>query len=195
MRRLIACCSPRLKSWVTVGIMLICSIAFAQETDSMEFRPELGIKGVAGKIGALYLIDNYGFAPGFGLWADLGTISPSIALDGGVEYWNGGKLESDGGTTRKSNISIYLTLKLKIDMEKIHPFLGAGLGVNMYSKIYPENWDQPDEKNTNLEPHIDMGAVYNLHPKLDLEARLKANFSDISAYGIYVSGIFRLGVQ
>ncbi len=158
-----------------------------------EFRPQLGVRAVAGKIGVLYLTDDYGFTPAFGIWAELGSLAKNLDLDGGLEYWNGGKTEA-GGIIHKIDIAFYLTVKLVFEIDKWRPFLGVGLGVNMYTKKYPEDWEgRPDEKNTNLEPHIDMGVKYPVHPKIDVEARLKVNPSDVSAYGMHISALFKMG--
>ena len=180
-----------MQRFIIIFIALSFIFIFAQESDEAEIKPELGLFGVAGKIGGLYLIDGYGITPGFGLWGDIGTIAPNIPIDAGLEYWNGGKPDK-GKTVHMRNIAVYLTIKVKIEINKWAPFLGGGLGVNMYSKIYPEEWNQPDEKNTNLELHIDMGVRYPIHRKIDIEGRFKANFSDVSAYGIYTSAIFKL---
>ncbi len=175
---------------IIIGLAFIFSFGQqAQEQEEMEFKPEIGLNAVAGKIGGLYVVDGYGINPGFGLWADLGKLSQNIGLDGGVEYWFGSKEEASQ-TTKLSNLSIYLTIRLDFPVEEFTPFIGVGLGIDMYSKT-PEFG--AEEKRTNLEPHIDMGTRYPIHPKMDLEGRIKANFSDWTSYALYVSAIFKLG--
>ena len=109
-----------------------------------------------------------------------------------MEYWNAGRTELEA-TVRKSNLAIYATIKYELTLDEITPFLGGGLGVNMYKKKYPEEWTQPDESKNKLELHIDMGTRYKLHPKIDIEGRFKVNFSDVSAYGLHISGLFKVG--
>lgn len=174
---------------LSITITLLFVLLAQQNEENIEVN--LGLKGIAGKFGMLYLVDDYGLTPGFGIWADFGTIGQYVSLDGGVEYWNAGRPERDA-VVRKSDLAIFFTAKVNFDIEKLKPFLGGGLGFNMYSKIYPDEWAQPDEKNSALEPHIEMGTIYALHPKLHLEGRIKINFSDVTSYGLYVSGIFKM---
>ena len=169
-------------------ITLLFVFLTAQESES-KFKPNIGLNSVAGKFGMLYVVDGYGINPGFGLWADFGKLSENLGLDGGIEYWFGSKEEASQ-TTKLSNLAIYLTIRLDFPIEKYTPFLGVGLGVDMYSKV-PEFG--AEEKRTTLEPHIDMGTRYPIHQKMDIEGRIKANFSDWTAYALYVSAIFKLG--
>ncbi len=176
-------------------VLLIFGCASAQydgnkgETTSDAFSSNVGFHGIAGKLALLLVSSDYGVTPGFGLWTDLGYIAKNVGVDAGIEYWNAGR-EKLEAIERKTDLAIYATVRYDIEIGKIRPFLGGGIGVNMYTKKYPDEWNRPDEKDTKPELHIDMGARYNVHPKIDLEARIKANFSDVSAYGLHVSGIF-----
>ncbi len=171
-----------------LALVLSFSIALAQESAEMEIKPEFGLYTVAGKCGVAYIVDGYGVNPGFGVWADLGRLADMLKIDGGVEFWSGKKQET-AQTIKLSNLAIYLTLRLDFPVDNWCPFVGAGLGVDMYTKK-PEHG--AEEKRSPLEPHIDLGTRYDIHPKIDIEARIKANFSDWSAYGLYISGVFKL---
>ncbi len=173
-------------------IVLVYGQKYNQYEQKSAFSPDIGMKAIAGKAALLYISSDYGITPGFGIWADLGHLSKEIGLDAGVEYWNAGRTELEA-TVRKSDIAIYATVRYDIDIEKIRPFLGGGLGVNLYKKKYPDEWNRPDENKNKLELHMDMGARYSIHPKIDLEARFKANFSDVSAYGLHISALFKVG--
>ena len=183
-----------MRKWIVWAMMFLAGMLWAQYGGgSDEFQPSIGMKGIAGKIGLLYIsTKDIGFTPGVGLWVDLGNLSPEIGLDAGVEYWNGSWDES-GGTLHKRDIAVYATVKYEMEMEKFGPFLGGGLGINMYKKTYPEGWTTPDESKNKLELHLDMGTTYTLTPKIDLEGRIKINFSDFGTYGLYVSAIFKQG--
>ncbi|MCD6594918.1 outer membrane beta-barrel protein [bacterium] len=183
------------KSMILLPLILIILIygqGYNQYEQESGFSPDIGMKAIAGKVAILYVSSDYGITPCFGIWADLGHFTKEIGLDAGVEYWNAGRTELEA-TVQKSDIGIYATIKYDVDIEKIRPFLGGGLGVNIYKKKYPDEWDRPDEKKNKLELHIDMGARYSIHPKIDLEGRFKANFSDVSAYGLHISALFKVG--
>jgi len=178
-----------------VFILIFSAIVVWGQYDQYEedgFKPNLGFKGIAGKGAIIYLSSDYGITPCFGLWTDIGNITKEIGLDAGFEYWNAGRNEHEA-TVRKSNIAIYATVKYELEFEPISPFLGGGLGVNLYTKKMPDEWEQPDEKDNKLELHIDMGGLYSINEKIDIEGRIKINFSDVSAYGLHISGIFRTG--
>ncbi|MCD6532053.1 outer membrane beta-barrel protein [bacterium] len=181
--------------WIIIVVSLLVGGAVAQynEYSSSGFKPDIGAKGIAGKVGMLYIsTKDIGFTPGFGVWIDLGNLSREIGLDAGLEYWNGSWDES-GGTLHKRDIAVYATVKYETNIKKYSPFLGGGIGINMYKKTYPEGWSNPDETKNKLELHLDMGTVYSLNEKIDLEGRIKVNFSDFGTYGLYISAIFKTG--
>ncbi len=178
-------------SWLL--ILAIFIIAFGQEEyeTEKEIDVQFGVTAVGGKLGLLFLEAKYGITPGFGIWLDFLKFGESVTLDAGFEFWNGGKPEI-GGTKHKSNMVLYFTAKVGIDYDEFTPFLGGGLGYNMYREKYPEAWEQQDIKQNRLELHIDMGTRYNLDEKIDLEGRFKINISDVSSYGLYATFLLKL---
>ncbi len=181
-----------MRIFAVVGTVIVAVLmVMAQGDYSSDFNPEIGVKGIAGKLGLLYIsTKDIGITPGVGLWIDLGNLSPELGLDAGLEYWNG-SWEESGGTLHKRDLAIYGTIKYEIAMDKVSPFLGGGIGINMYKKIYPEGWSNPDETKNKLELHLDMGVVYPINDKIDIEGRIKVNFSDFGTYGLYISPIFK----
>jgi hypothetical protein len=179
-------------SWLLILAIFIISFGQEEYETEKEIDVEFGVTAVGGKLGLLFLEAKYGITPGFGIWLDFLKFGESVTLDAGFEFWNGGKPDR-GFIKRKSNMVLYVTAKVGIDYDKFTPFLGGGLGYNMYREKPPEEW--PSEivvKQNKLELHIDMGTRYYLNEKIDLEGRFKINISDVSSYGLYATFLLKL---
>lgn len=155
-------------------------------------QSDIGLKSIGGKIGFVMpeAIDN---TFGFGVVADLGTITPTIALQAHVEYW--GKTYTEGYNEWSwSEIMIGATAKyyLPSSSEQFKLYGGAGLDLVIGS------WDSKNTghsaSDTDIGIHACVGAEMPFSPSLTGLAELKYNINGFADYfAIFAGAKFALG--
>ncbi len=165
-------------------------------------QADIGLKGVGGRIGFIMPEDPIDNTLGFGLNADLGTITPSILLHAYLDYWAKSYDVGYYGWTW-SAIGIAAIAKYKIEMEgSLKPYVGGGLGLNI-SKISSEYkgpqsdlWGQyspsVSESNSDLAIHLVAGAAMALSPQMDGFAEIKYTIDGADNFGIFVGVNYKL---
>jgi hypothetical protein len=95
---------------------------------------QIGLKGIGGEVG----YNSFSFSSesfgGFvvGAVADLGEVSPGIALYPSVTYASASKTLT-GGDWKVSDLAINANVKYAFKGGNITPYVGAGLGINFVS--------------------------------------------------------------
>ncbi|MBN1755008.1 outer membrane beta-barrel protein [bacterium] len=190
------------KVGLLIILLLIPVILTAEEVRPQGSDIDIGFKSAGVKVGLVIPNhDNYYNTIGFAGVVFLGSFSKLIHLEAGFRYWNAdmdysGYKDNPYDDGRFSDIMIFPTLKLVPPLKSlpIEPYLGVGLGVNMY-KTKPDNADNPifsEESKTRLEPHFDIGVSYDLIPEIKIVLSAQMNISDISSYYIDLGILFNL---
>ncbi len=186
------------KPLILVAALLfsLTSLSFAQS--------DIRLKGVGGRLGFVMptegQIDN---TLGFGLQANLGSITPKILLDAYVDYWAKG-YEASYYKWTWSSFGIAAVAKYKIEMEgNIHPYAGGGLGLNIskgsskytgpQSSLYGQYiYAEASSSTSDVAILLVGGASMTLSPKMDGFAEVKYNLGGIDNFGIFVGANYKL---
>jgi len=183
--------------------ILVVAILFSLTTLSFA-QADISLKGVGGRLGFIMptegSIDN---TLGFGLNADLGSITPNILLNAYVDYW---AKSYDVGyySWTWSNIGIAAIAKYKINMEgSLSPYVGGGLGFNISkasgeykgpeSSLFGPYFDtELSESTTDLAVHLVGGASMTLSPQMDGFGEVRYTIDGIDNFGIFVGINYKL---
>ena len=179
---------------LVLAVLMICvlgSISVA-ETD-------IGFKGIGGKLGFIMPESNIDNTLGFGVNADLGSVS-MFNVYGYLDYWAKG-YEEGSFEWSYSVISIAAIGKYFFEVEgEFKPYAGAGLGFDIASVDAEytgpafgfEDTFESSESEFDLALHILGGATYALSPTLNGFAELKYATGGIDYFGIYVGVMYKL---
>lgn len=184
-------------------LILVAALFFALTTLSFA-QADIALKGVGGRLGFVMPTEgNIDNTLGFGLQANLGSITPKILLDAYVDYWAKGYTAVNYKWTW-STFGIAAIAKYKIDMEgSIHPYVGGGLGFNISkssgkytgpnSSLFGQYLDSDvSSSTTDVAIHLVGGATMALTPKMDGLAEVKYTLGGIDNLGIFVGVNYKL---
>ena len=105
---------------ISILVLMTATLSFGQA--------DIGLKAIGGKVGFVMPEDPIDSTIGFGLVADLGTITDAIHLDAFVEYW-GKSYDVGYYEWSYSHITIGATAKYYFEMDsEFKPYAGGGLG-------------------------------------------------------------------
>ena len=162
-------------------------------------QPELGLRAV-GASAAFVNAENLDGTLGFGVFADLGQITPQIKLEPSIEYWSKSE-DSFGAKASVRDIAIGARGKyyFEVTSPKIHPYAGAGLGIHLLhaeSSVTMPGFGtiSADASDTKLGLDFGGGMETALSPKNDF--RVEAWYgivSDVSQFALRVGVSQKLG--
>lgn len=121
------------RAMLVVSLAFLCILVFAGVGNATD----ISLKGIGGQVG-LVMPDNVGDNTiGFGVVADLGTITPALRLEGSADYWgNSWGVEPFKGSW--TAISVGGTVKYDFPIfGSFTPFAGGGAGFTI------SKWDAP----------------------------------------------------
>ncbi len=177
---------------LTVLVVCVLGSVSAAQTD-------IGLKGIGGKLGFIMPEGNIDNTLGFGVNADLGSVS-MFNVYGYLDYWAKGYEESSFEWSY-SVISIAAIGKYFFEVDcEFKPYAGAGLGFDIASVKgeytgpdfgFQSNFESSDSE-LDLALHILGGATYALSPALDGFAELKYTTGGVDYFGIYVGVMYKL---
>ena len=100
----------------------------------------LGLKGVGAELG-LINADNVDQTFGFGVFANLGTLTPNVMLEAYANYWQLTEQFFVTSDLRFRDISVGTRAKYAFNVKnpKITPYAGAGVGVHFLSAKYEDS--------------------------------------------------------
>lgn len=185
-----------LKNLLFLLVLVFTVSAFAQTN--------ISLNGVGAKIGFVDP-ENIESTFGFGAVADLGWITPKIALEGEVLYWK--KSYDEGAHWEWSYSQLYISALGKYYFEqkkgsKFLPYAGAGIGLVIakvssdYSGPSDPYWGgdlNTSESETGIGLHFLGGAKMALSPQIDgfAEARFSTG-EGADFFGIFAGFIYQL---
>ena len=176
-------------------LLLWVSLNFAQV--------DIGFKGVGGHLGFVMPEDPIDNTIGFGIQADLGTITPDIHLAAFIDYWSksydaAGGWGSSTAEWSFSEIVIGPLAKYYFKMNsQFEPYAGGGLGL----AIGKSKWESDDpiygkqeqsSSDTEICFYFVGGADYKLSPKMVGYAELKYHMDGADYLGIFVGITYQL---
>lgn len=171
-----------------VAIFFIQSFCFAQDG--------IGFKGIGGKLGFISP-EAIGSTIGFGVFADLGNITPNIQLAANAGYWS--KSTSSVSSFRDLSLGAVGQYFFAVSNKLVRPFAEAGLAFHGL-KSETEDADffgqQQNFTVTNNKIGVDLGGgvLYQLSPQLDLLGQVKYRIvSNFNQLNINAGLLYRLG--
>jgi len=169
-----------------IAVLMMSGLAFSQMN--------IGLNGVGGKIGYIMPEDPIDNTLGFGAAFDLGTITPTIHLNGFCEYWSKG-YDVLGVDVSFSEFIFGATAKYYFSANgQLKPYAGGGLAFILGKASVDDNIYGVDvsESETDIGFHFCGGADYPLSPTLDGFAEIKYTLDGIDHLGIFVGVIYKM---
>ena len=164
---------------------------------------DIGFKGADLRVGYVSPEGDIESTIGFGGGIDLGTITENIGLGVVVFYW--GKSYDVGiYSWTFSDFAIKVNGKYYFPMEKMKPYVGAGLGIHMVSS----KWEQPpytiggytygggsvSASDTKFGFHILGGVEYPINEKIGVLGKLEYGLvSDVNQLIIGAGVTYKFG--
>lgn len=179
-------------SFLTIALcLLVSSQAMAQS--------DIGFKRLGGAIGYVSP-ENFDGTIGFGVFADLGQITPQISLEPRVDYWSQSE-EAFGTEFKVSDIAVGMRGKyfFEVNHPSIRPFAGVGLGLhflNAEATVTVPGFPpvSADDSSTKLGLDFGGGIATALNPKTDVHAELWYGIvDDASQFSLRLGMSFMLG--
>lgn len=178
-----------MKRNLTLLTLAFCLLA----TQSAMAQSNLELRRFGGSLG-LIDVDGMGGTAGFGVRADMGTITPRIALEPNLEYWSNSEGVS-GASVSLRDVSIGARAKYMFQATNpnLRPYVGAGLGLHFF-KAEAEVYDafsgqtlESEDSATKLGFDIGGGIANALSAQTDLFAEAwYTAVSDFDHMGIRV---------
>jgi hypothetical protein len=118
------------KLLISLTVLLICTVA----SQNARAQADIGFKSVGVNLG-LVNPEDLDTTPGFGVFADLGTLNPNIRWSAHLDYWSHGEDIPGGGDLSVGDISLSSrgTYMFEVKSSRIQPYAGAGLGIHFIS--------------------------------------------------------------
>ncbi|MBN2412914.1 porin family protein [candidate division KSB1 bacterium] len=184
-------------------MLLVILIAF---TLSAMAQTEIGFNGVGGRVGLIMPEDPIDNTFGFGLNADLGTISPKIKFGAFIDYWSKSYDEDEFGFNIETSFSVFAIGALaRYDFStqgNIQPYAAGGLGMNFWSSKAESEYINPitgdkDKSEASVDDsdfaiHLIGGVEMPLSPQMNGFAEIKYVISDPEYLGIFVGVMYKL---
>jgi opacity protein-like surface antigen len=158
-------------------IMILLLAAASLSARNAAADSSIGFRAIGG---ALSYVDpeNLNGTIGFGVFADLGRISPQVALEPRLDFWSQSQ-EELGAKASVRDITLGARAKyfFKTSSTKVHPFAGGGLGfhfVRAEASVTEPGFTPMSVSQSDTKLGIDMGGGIStgLSPKVDLNAEL-----------------------
>jgi len=189
------------RALVTLVVMGLCTVS----SQSALAQSNLGLKSAGGQLG-LVSPENIGSTVGFGAFADLGTVAPSIHLAPHLDYWSKSESDFGVGKTTVSDMSLGVRAKymFAVTSPKVRPFAGAGLGLHMLHvkvAIPDQNFGGTiipgmtiEDSTTKFGLDVGGGLETPISPRSDLVAEMWYGIVDnVSQLSIKLGMGFKIG--
>jgi opacity protein-like surface antigen len=185
------------------AILVLVIMAIFAGSNAMA-ASDIGLKGVNLRVGYVSPEGDIESTIGFGGGVDLGTITPNIGLGVVLFYWS---KSYDVGiySWTFSDFAIKVNGKYYFPMEKVKPYVGAGIGLHMCSS----KWENPaytpypgytvpggseTSSDTKFGFHVLGGVEYPINEKVGLLAELEYSLvSDVNQLIIGAGVTYKLG--
>ncbi len=174
---------------VIVACLVLASYGYAQQ--------DIGLKGAGGKLG---LVDpeNVESVIGIGAFADLGTITPQIQLEGNLDFWSK-SYKSFGAEVSFRDIFLGGTVKYMFQTSNPawRPFAAGGLGFHfVHFKNTGSNFAGSvvmEQSDVKIGVDLGGGVFYLLNEQIDLLGELKYRIvSDVNQFTLQAGVLYHL---
>jgi opacity protein-like surface antigen len=155
-------------------ILLLAAACLSAERAAAD--SSIGFRAIGGALNYVSP-DNLDGTIGFGVFADLGRISPSVGLEPRLDFWSQSQ-ESFGTKASVRDITLGARAKYFFNTSgKVHPFAGGGLGfhfIRAEASVTAPGFAPMSVSQSDTKLGIDMGGgiATGLSPKVDLHAEL-----------------------
>jgi hypothetical protein len=159
-------------------LYILFTFVLALSVTAPAVAQDLGLKGIAPKVGLVLPEDPWNAGLFLGASADMGEITDNITLNPFVAYWNSG-YDAFGADISLSNI------QLGADVHYIFPdieglYAGGGLSLNIISFNYPDEYNVfGDASTSDTEIGIGLKGGYMMEIS-DLLGFAEAKYNIIS---------------
>ena len=179
--------------------ILLCSLIMgALMSHEANAQSDLGLKRIGATIGYVSPEDLDGTF-GFGVFADLGTITPTIGLDAHLDYWS--ESQEDFGT-EVSIHDIVLGARGKylfqLKNSSIRPFAGTGLSMHFLNAkvtFSDPNFGTMEESDSSTKLGLDLGGglATSISEQVDFHAETWYVISDIDQFSLRMGLSMKVG--
>ena len=161
-------------------------------------QTHLALNGVGGKIGLVFPEGPIGSAVGLGLEAELGTVTPDLAVKAFLDFWSNG-YEDEEIQHRTTQVSMGAVGKYYFEpIQELLPYAGAGLALNIgwFSHTGPPHfhghWESGSYSDVDIGIQIVGGAEMPLTPTMDGFGELKYSIDGADYFSIMAGVIFKI---
>jgi opacity protein-like surface antigen len=180
-------------------VLVVALMAGALASQQAAADSDLGFKRLGAAVGYVSP-EHLDGTIGFGVFADMGTISPRIGMETHIDYWSQSE-EAFGAEVSISDLAFGARGKYLFETSstKIQPFLGAGLGLHFISAAASINVPgfptmSSEDSETRLGLDLGGGMATHLSPSTDLNAEMWYGLvEDVSQLSIRMGLSFKLG--
>ena len=160
---------------------------------------DIGFRSVGASV-AYVSPENLDGTFGFGVFADLGRITPQIGLEPRIDYWSGSQ-EAFGAKAEIRDVAVGARAKYYFEVKgpSIRPFAGAGLGLhflNAKATVSVPGFPTVSSSSSDTKLGLDLGGGMetSLNPKVDLHFDLWYGIvSDVSQFALRFGVSRKLG--
>lgn len=171
-----------------------------EKSESGRGSMNINFLGIGGKLGLVDPDDNIKSTIGFGFHADLGTITPTLRLEGNIDYWTktqDGRRQDFRYEEHNRDLSFGLTVKHPFPVEgSVTPYAGGGFGFHLVKKERDYSHDAPyddwDRRGTHLGLHGVGGAEGRFSPQMRAGVEIRYTINDPSNFGIFFGMMYLL---
>lgn len=157
---------------------------------------EIGFNGIGGRL-ALVDPEDIDATIGFGVFVDLGTITPDVHLEAGIDYWGKSMDLPFDSEVKFRDIILGARAKYVFSLENsnLKPFAGGGLAIHLFhSEIDLPSGGSTDDSETRIGLDLGGGVAFALNEKADVTAEGWYRIvSDVSQLVLQVGVLYHLG--
>ena len=154
--------------------IVTCTVA---STEAMA-QADLGLKRVGAAVGFVSP-ENLDGVLTFGVFADMGTLTPKISLEPRLDFWSWSE-DAFGSETTVRDVTLGVRGKygFQVANSSIRPFAGAGLGMHfLHAKVtIPAQGGNPEmtAEDSETKLGVDLGGGFStqMNPVLDFHAEV-----------------------
>lgn len=176
--------------------MIVAGTAVFALTGTVMAQMNIGFNGIGAKIGYISPSDNIESTIGFGVVADLGTVSNNLHLRAGLDYWSksygsalGGGSVSFSEMVLGAQVLYYFPAKNSSFM----PYAGGGLDFTRGSaKVDLGPYGSSSSSDTKIGFDLVGGADYPLSPQMTGFAELKYHADGTDYFAVFGGVIYQL---
>jgi hypothetical protein len=179
-----------------VKILLVTVLIGVLVSSHASAQSGLGLRGVGATV-AFVNPEDLKSTAGFGVFADLGTITPSIGLQARVDYWS----QSEDVTGVKSSVHDIIVggrgkYMFELQNTSIRPFIGAGVSMHFLNAKVTDSTNpslNADDSQTKVGLDLGGGISTGLTERIDFRTEAWYVVSDMNQFSLNMGLAMKLG--